>query len=631
METDGRVDPVKQPPSGRSPTPAEVAAAAIAAVKPTIHDFLGKPKTGEVVRIEPGKDGGDPLVRRYLDEHLATCAFHTISWLWLLIGVVTSAIGGLLGNHIPPLFSSMRVAPSEGNSFVQSLHPWLNNPEGVLYGVLAACALTSLAGLLTNLRRVPATQEPWYAGITVFLGYLLFFDTLAFISVVTGLLCVAYLGAIAFRIVALVVGGRGGLGEIEPQAPVGGWPIYTVLVPLYRERNVARNILASLDKLDYPRDQLDVKFLLESDDPETLQALQAAGIPYWAEVVIVPLGQPKTKPRACNHGLARARGEYLVIFDAEDRPEPDQLKQAVAAFSSQPERVVCLQAMLAYHNHRQNLLTRWFALEYNVWFRRYLGGLERMRVPIPLGGTSNHFRTAPLRSLGGWDPFNVTEDCDLGVRLRIAGMTTRMLDSTTWEEANSRVGNWIRQRSRWIKGYLVTHLVWCRRPLQLVWKLGPWSTLGFLLTVWAVAALAALNLVLWVVTAVYLTLLSIDLSKGYDLWKLLTTRQELYAPDRLSWPMAYHGTGEDPFWSVISQAFFVVSCCLLLGNVAFVVVNAAAGRRKDQKGLGWAALISPLYWVLISIAAWKGLWQLLVAPHYWEKTVHGLDEGHEQP
>ena len=155
----------------------------------------------------------------------------------------------------------------------------------------------------------------------------------------------------------------------------------------------------------------------------------------------------KQSPRACNHGLERARGEFLVIFDAEDKPEPDQLKKAVIAFEefaeSSKKPVVCLQAQLAYHNASQNLLTKWFAIEYNVWFQRYLNGLHRLGGPLPLGGTSNHFRVDVLRELGGWDPFNVTEDCDLGIRLHLKGYRTATLESTTWEEANSRVGNWL--------------------------------------------------------------------------------------------------------------------------------------------------------------------------------------------
>jgi cellulose synthase/poly-beta-1,6-N-acetylglucosamine synthase-like glycosyltransferase len=218
----------------------------------------------------------------------------------------------------------------------------------------------------------------------------------------------------------------------------------------------------------------------------------------------------------------------------------------------------------------------------------------------------------------------VTEDCDLGVRLYVAGHRTLTLDSTTWEEANSRVGNWIRQRSRWLKGYLITHLVWARRPFLLIRRLGPWGALGFLLSVFCVGALSAFNLLLWLWSAVQATLLAIDLGRGYHLWELLTTRDRYL--DRWSMQMLYTGRDEDPLFSTLSQIFFAAAVCLLLGNLVFVLIALLAGRRPGQQGLWWAALLSPLYWVLISIAAWKGVWQLLVKPHYWEKTVHGLDE-----
>jgi cellulose synthase/poly-beta-1,6-N-acetylglucosamine synthase-like glycosyltransferase len=486
-------------------------------------------------------------------------------------------------------------------------------------------AVASAVGAWLNRHRTPRGQEPWFGALAALAIYLLVHDWLIALSVFTGAITLVYFVAIAFRLLALAAGGERGLRPRELVAPPGGWPRYTVLVPLYHERNVARRILASLAQLDYPREQLEVKFLLEADDAETLDALRTAGIPSWAEAIVVPLGQPKTKPRACNHGLAAARGDYLVIYDAEDRPDPDQLKLAATAFAHLEPRVVCLQAQLAYHNHRQNLLTRWFALEYNVWFRRYLAGLVRLGVPIPLGGTSNHFRTAALRKVGGWDPFNVTEDCDLGVRLAMAGFSTRTLDSTTWEEANSRVGNWLRQRSRWMKGYLVTHLVWGRRPLALVGQLGPWGALGFVLSVFCVPALAALNLVLWLFAAAYLALLAIDLAHGYALWQVIATRDLFH--ERYAWQMWFSGppTQEDPYWSTLSQVFFVASVCLLAGNLAFLLINALAGRRPGQRGLWLAALISPLYWVLISLGAWKGIWQLLTKPHYWEKTLHGLD------
>jgi len=568
------------------------------------------------------ENGADPLVRSYLESHRATCAWTTISWTWVLLGVIGCIIGGIIGSH---LAGAVRPLSEDSSWLARWLNDHLGNLLGGISGMAVAGLVTSTIGVLVKPKGVPAGQEPLIAMVGTILVYLLFYDYLACLGVLTGALCLIYFLAIAFRFCAVGLGGHRGVRAATVTEPVNGWPLYTILIPLYKERNVARNILLSLQRLDYPRDKMDVKFLLEADDPDTLHALQTAGVPAWAEVVVVPLGQPKTKPRACNHGLARARGDFLVIFDAEDRPDPDQLKQAVLAFNSSDKNVVCLQAQLAYHNYDQNLLTRWFALEYNVWFRRYLGGLVRLGVPIPLGGTSNHFRTGVLHEVGGWDPFNVTEDCDLGVRLYMAGHRTLTLDSVTWEEANSRVGNWIRQRSRWLKGYLITHLVWARRPVLLVRNLGPWGALGFILSVWCVGALAALNLALWLAMGLQGVFILIDLCRGFYLVDLLTHRD--YEKDHWSWQMIYSGHGEDPILSTMSQVFFATSACLLLGNIFFVILAILAGRRPGQKGLWWAAILSPMYWVLISIAAWKGIWQLLVKPHFWEKTIHGLDGG----
>ncbi len=575
------------------------------------------------VIIPADADGRDPLTCAYVAAHRLTCAYRTLAWQWLVGAVPVVIAGGVLASAMKA-GAVMRVG-------VEADQRWLSNPLVFLLGMVISAGCLSLVGTVRRAQqpsRLPIAQEVWLSTGLVGLGYLVLYDPLIGVGVITGLLCTVYLAAIVFRLVALILGGKPGLRTTDLTEPPDGWPVYTVLVPLYREVNVARNILVSLERLDYPRAQLDVKFLLEADDPATLNALQAVfatqgGIPAWAELLVVPQAQPKTKPRACNHGLARARGEFLVIFDAEDRPEPDQLKQAVLAFRQSPQRTACLQAQLAYHNHRQNLLTRWFAMEYNVWFRRYLPGLARLRVPIPLGGTSNHFRTEVLRELGGWDPFNVTEDCDLGVRLHLCGHRTQLLNSTTWEEANSVTGNWIRQRSRWLKGYFITHIVWGRRPLWLINRLGPWAVWGFLLSVLFVPLLAATNLILWIYATVYTVLVTIDWAHGYPLWSLLAEHD--YAHERLSWPMWFGGPHEDPFFGPASQVLFVASAILLAGNLAFIVICGLAGRRPGQRGVWAAALLLPAYWFLISIAAWKGLWQAIVRPHYWEKTVHGLD------
>ncbi len=365
-------------------------------------------------------------------------------------------------------------------------------------------------------------------------------------------------------------------------------PVYTVLVPLYREAGLVERLVRDLEALDYPRTRLDVKLLCEEDDVETVEAIRALSLPPHFHLVVVPDSLPKTKPKACNYGLQLATGTYCVIYDAEDRPDPDQLKKAVVAFRATTDDVVCIQAKLNHYNQGQNLLTSWFAGEYSMQFELVLPAMGDTDAPIPLGGTSNHFVTATLRDLGAWDPYNVTEDADLGVRLHREGFRTAMIDSTTLEEANSAVGNWVRQRSRWNKGYLQTWLVHMRHPLRLARQTGLRGFLAFNLTMGATAVLL-LNPVFWTLTALY----------------ALTQ------------------------WSAIEQVFpspvyYVASLMLLVGNFAFVYLNVAGALQRGEFGLVRTALLSPLYWALMSYAAWKGFLQLFTNPFYWEKTEHGL-------
>lgn len=366
-------------------------------------------------------------------------------------------------------------------------------------------------------------------------------------------------------------------------------PVYTILVPLYKEAAVVPRLLAGIGRLDYPQTKLDVRLLCEEDDAETIAAIRALDPPPHFRLVLVPESQPRTKPKACNYGLLQADGKFVVIYDAEDRPEPDQLKKAVLAFAKSDPSVTCLQAKLNYFNPDQNLLTRWFSIEYSMHFDLLLPGLCAARAPIPLGGTSNHFRLDRLRELGAWDPYNVTEDADLGVRLHKAGFATAMIDSTTLEEANSDLRNWIRQRSRWIKGYLQTWLVHMRNPAKLLKQLGPRGFISFNLIVGG-AFIFLLNPIFWGMTTLF----------------VFTHAAFIHAV----FP---------PF------AFYMASCMLFLGNFIFVYFNVAGSLQSGRPGLTPYALLSPLYWGLMSWAAWKGFLQLIYRPFYWEKTTHGLD------
>lgn len=369
-------------------------------------------------------------------------------------------------------------------------------------------------------------------------------------------------------------------------------PFYTILVPVYREAAVLPNLTRAIAALDYPLAKLDVKLLMEEDDEETIAAARALDLPPNFQHIVLPHSEPKTKPKACNYGLLKARGEYVVIFDAEDLPEPDQLKKIIVAFEQAGDDVVCIQAKLNYYNRQQNLLTRWFTTEYSMWFDLFLPGLDASNAPVPLGGTSNHFRRDRLEELGAWDPFNVTEDADLGVRLFKAGYRTGIVDTTTFEEANSDLHNWIRQRSRWVKGYIQTWLVHMRHPIALWRAIGTKAFLGFNLTVGGTFVGYLLNPLYWALTT---------------LWFLTE-------------------------WGLIQQIFpalifYLGGINLYLGNFVFTYMNVAGTMRRGFYDMVKYALLSPIYWALMSIGAWKGFLQLIHKPFYWEKTVHGLYKG----
>lgn len=369
-------------------------------------------------------------------------------------------------------------------------------------------------------------------------------------------------------------------------------PVYTILVPLYKEAGIVPRLVRDINALDYPRTRLDVKLLCEEDDLETIDRILEMELPPHFHLVVVPDSQPKTKPKACNYGLQLSIGSLCVIYDAEDRPDPDQLKKAVIAFSRVESNVVCVQAKLNHFNQDQNLLTAWFANEYSMHFELVLPAMGAAGSPIPLGGTSNHFITSKLRELGAWDPFNVTEDADLGIRLHREGYRTAMIDSTTLEEANSVVPNWIRQRSRWNKGYIQTWLVHMRNPLALLSQTGVRGFISFNLTMGS-AFLLLINPIFWGLTTLY-----------------IFTRA---------------GFIEQLFPGII---FYAASAMLFIGNFVFVYLNVAGSLQRGEFGLTRTALLSPLYWGLMSWAAWKGFIQLFTNPFYWEKTEHGLDEDH---
>lgn len=430
-------------------------------------------------------------------------------------------------------------------------------------------------------------------GVVVLAGAAL--DPVLTATLFVAIATIVYFTSVCYRFVLFLRSTRSDVvvkvsDEEARSAPDAALPNYTVLIPAFMEPEVITHLLRHIAALEYPQDKLDIKILVEADDHDTLDAIAGGDPGRQFEVVLIPPSEPRTKPKALNYGFALARGDLVAVYDAEDIPDPLQLRRAAVAMSRLGPEVSCLQAKLSYHNVEQNLITRWFTLEYAMWFSFFLPGLAAARAPIPLGGTSNHFRRSALRSLGAWDPFNVTEDADLGIRMHREGLTVGMLDSTTYEEANSDFVNWARQRSRWYKGYLQTFIVHLRSPRELRRELG-WSGLGHLfLFVGATPLLALLNPLFWTLTA---------------LWFI----------------------GKPAFIQEIFPApvYYPALLCWIFGNFILLYLTVISCRLIRHSELLWAALLVPLYWVMMAVAAVKAMWQLVSDPNHWEKTMHGLD------
>lgn len=368
-------------------------------------------------------------------------------------------------------------------------------------------------------------------------------------------------------------------------------PSFTILVPAYKEPEVIGQVVANLAQLDYPAHLLQIRLLLEEDDAETIAAAAALDLRAPFEVVIIPPGGPRTKPKALNYALLSSTGEYVTIYDAEDRPDPLQLRKVAAVFQLVGPEYACVQGELAYFNSDENIVTRWFAAEYRTWFTQFLPALSAADAPIPLGGTSNHIRRDLLVAIGAWDPYNVTEDADLGIRLRRCGYRVALVDSVTLEEANTDAVNWVKQRSRWYKGYAQTWLVHMRHPVQLLKDVGVGGFVRFNLFVGGTPLVAALNPISWMLVLMWFTI------------------QPQFVMDIIPTPVYYAGMAG---W--------------LVGNFTLFYLNLTVAHDFEQPKVFRAALLLPAYWILMSIAAIKAFVQLISNPTYWEKTQHGLSQ-----
>ena len=354
-------------------------------------------------------------------------------------------------------------------------------------------------------------------------------------------------------------------------------PLYTILLPIYKEDKILAELVQAIDNIDYPKNLLEVKLLLEEDDIKTLEAIERINLPPYFEVIKLPVSFPRTKPKACNYGLQFAKGKYIVVYDAEDRPDKLQLRQAVAKFAASGPEIICLQARLNYYNRQENLLTKLFSIEYAILFDYMLIGLRKWGIPIPLGGTSNHFIREKLNELGGWDAFNVTEDADLGVRLHQHGYRTRLLNSLTLEEAPISINAWLKQRARWIKGHILTSMLHLKTGNNLKLK----EMLG-------------LHLFLSLPNLIYLLL------PFYLILRLFNIEDGQYSSIWLT--------------------------NLLLGVITPIFYSLLIIITKKWYDLKSSILLAVFYYFLLPIAGFRAFWQILKSPFYWDKTEHGVSK-----
>lgn len=360
------------------------------------------------------------------------------------------------------------------------------------------------------------------------------------------------------------------------------WPRYTVVAALHDEAGIVAQLIGRLARLDYPADRLEGFLVLEAHDHETIAAALAAPRPAWLEVLVAPPGVPRTKPRALNIALARAQGDLLTVYDAEDEPDPLQLREAAARFAADASgRLACLQAPLRIRTGAsRRFLDRQFAAEYASLFEVVLPGMARLGLPFPLGGTSNHFRVEVLRAVGGWDAWNVTEDADLGFRLWRRGRRMGVLTRPTWETPPGPLEHWLPQRTRWLKGYMQTWGVHTRKP----WRLGPRGLFSMTLTLGAGLASAALHgpSLVWIAATVLVA--------------------------------AADGLPPEAPWLALSV--------LALG-AASAWLSCAVGAHRARIPYGPSDMIAaPAYWSLLSLAFVHALWRLVRQPFAWDKTRH---------
>ena len=486
--------------------------------------------------------------------------------------------------HLRPMLEarlgpiSIGLAPEQ--AIVAAVHAW-RGPSLAL-AAENRVPVTESCRTWSRLHRAPRVMAALVTGLAVTLA--------APVAVGLGVLALAMVAlvlVVGLKLVALSAALRAPMAE-PPPATDPNLPVISIIVALYHEADIAARLVKRLARLDYPVERLDVILAVEAEDDVTLAALARAELPPWMRVVTVPAGVVKTKPRALNHALDFARGAIIGIYDAEDAPDPAQLRKVAARFQQAAPDVACLQGILDYYNPRTNWLSRCFTVEYASWFRLILPGVARLGLAVPLGGTTLFFRREVLEQLGGWDAYNVTEDADLGIRLARHGYRTELIATVTEEEANCRPLAWVKQRSRWIKGYMMTWVVHMRAPRLLWQQLGPRAFLGF------------------------------------QVMFLGTIVQFLLAPLLLSFLIVPFGIAHPLFSALPGPVVWAMMSVFILTEVTNLVIGIIGLRRTNHRlGLWWVATMC-VYFPLASLAAYKALFELATKPFFWDKTTHGI-------
>lgn len=385
------------------------------------------------------------------------------------------------------------------------------------------------------------------------------------------------------------------VGSLKPKISIpkihqnfNDWPVYTILLPVYKEGKSIHSLVKAITNLDYPMSRLDIKLIIEQYDRQTISILKDLKLHSSFQIVCVPKSMPMTKPKACSYALHTAKGEFVVIYDAEDKPEKTQLKTAVEFFRNNPN-VACVQARLNFFNKDENSLAYWFSVEYSTLFDHLLKGLERLDIPLPLGGSSNHFRKSILNEINGWDPYNVTEDADIGYRVWLYGYKTKIINSYTLEEAPINLYEWINQRARWTKGHIQTFLVHFRNLKFSCKTIGIRRTLCF--NVFLILPIFAYFFQFLILFLGHTYLFSDNFNKNHEL-----------------------------LWNIC-----FINICLWY-SFSYLSVFLASYKNIE---LRWKAFLYPFYFLLHPIALIKALWQLFFSPYYWHKTTHNYYHRHK--